>query len=213
MDWKTLESIDIEIDRAETERIAGVRATGEGAAGGRARERIDSALRTAARLIEPAAIYTVIPGELIEGPPVFSRLEEMALCICTIGGKLERKSAELSAEGRILEGLVIDTAGSVAVEQTADYVSGLIEERAGEDGKRTSRRASPGYGNWDISAQRSIFRIAPAERIGVTLNEGMMMEPAKSVTFAIHIAENPVRLRSANDCRSCDRKDCRYRRN
>ncbi|MBD3179958.1 MAG: hypothetical protein GF417_10370 [Candidatus Latescibacteria bacterium] len=212
MDWKILRKIDIEIDPEEVRRIVGLRKDSGGPSSQRGAERIDSALELAGELIEPAAIYTITEGRNIAGPPVFALLEEMALCVCTVGSGLEERAAELSREGALLEALVVDTAGSVAVERTADHVNGIISDIARRKGKRGSLRASPGYGNWDISAQKQIFSIAPAERIGVTLGGGMMMKPEKSISFAVHISENPVRLRSANDCASCDRGDCPYRK-
>jgi len=212
MDWITLDPIEVEIDRKAVARIVGARSGGGTPAAERIAQRIDSAIRLAGRLIAPAAIYTLTEGRCIEGPPVFEMLEEMALCVCTIGDSLEKKAEQLSAEGSLLEALVLDTAGSEAVESTADYVNGRINEIAHREGKRTSLRASPGYGNWDIKDQKGIFRIAPTDRIGVTLGEGIMMKPKKSISFAVHISENPVRLRSANDCGSCDRRDCPYRK-
>ena len=44
-----------------------------------------------------------------------------------------------------------------------------------------------------------------------SLSESFMMIPRKSVSFAIHIAEKPARMRSENSCRNCDIKDCPYR--
>lgn len=212
MDWVILKDMDIVIDEEEVSRIVGAGKREGAPSAGAAGERIGRAVGLARELAEPAAIYTVTEGKNIEGPPVFRQLKEMALCICTIGGKLEREVENLSAEGSLLEALALDTAGSVAVEGTADYVNGIIEQRAAREGKRTSLRASPGYGNWDIGAQKRIFEMAPAESIGVTLGEGMMMNPGKSISFAVHISENPVRLRSANDCGNCSREDCPYRK-
>ena len=212
MDWVILKDIDIEIDEEEVSRIVCAGKRGGAHSAGAAGERIERAVALAGELIEPAAAYTVTEGRNIEGPPVFRELEEMALCVCTIGDRLEREVENLSAKGSILEALALDTAGSVAVERTADYVNGIIERQAAGEGKRTSLRASPGYGNWDLRAQKSIFEMAPADNIGVSLGEGMMMRPRKSITFAIHISENPVRLRSANDCGSCSQEDCPYRK-
>ena len=212
MDWVILKDMDIVIDIEDVSRIvcAGSR---EGAPyTGEAGERIERAVELAGELIDPAAVYTITEGRNIEGPRVFRELEEMALCVCTIGDKLEREVENLSAKGSILEALALDTAGSVAVERTADYVNGILEQQAAGDGKRTSLRASPGYGNWDLDDQKRIFEIAPADRIGVILGEGMMMKPRKSISFAVHISESPVNLRSANDCGNCSQEDCPYRK-
>jgi hypothetical protein len=212
MDWVILDSIDIEIDRAEVARVVGGRRENGEIPAGRGGERIEAAIELASGMIEPSAVYTITEGRNIAGPPIFNMLESMGLCICTVGGRLEKRAAELSEEGALLEALVLDTAGSTAVEATADYVNRIMDDLAHRRGKRTSLRASPGYGNWDIRDQKEIFRIAPAEKIGVSLGDGMMMKPRKSISFAVHISENPVRLRSGNDCRNCSMENCPYRR-
>jgi hypothetical protein len=38
-----------------------------------------------------------------------------------------------------------------------------------------------------------------------------MMTPRKSVSFAVHVAAEPERLRSENSCENCGKRDCRYR--
>ena len=78
-------------------------------------------------------------------------------------------------------------------------------------GLKTSCRASPGYGDWDVKEQKYLFELVPAERIGVTLTESSMMVPRKSVSFAVHIAQDPVRLRSEGSCRNCYMETCPYR--
>ena len=111
----------------------------------------------------------------------------------------------------MLRAVVLDAAGSVAAEAAAEYMDRAIQERAAAEGLRTSCRASPGYGDWDVREQKALFGLVPAGRIGVRLSESGMMIPRKSVSFAIHIDENPTRMRSENSCRNCDREDCPYR--
>ncbi len=49
-------------------------------------------------------------------------------------------------------------------------------------------RFSPGYGDFDISAQRDIFRLLNSSKnIGLTLNDSLIMSPSKSVTAIIGI--------------------------
>lgn len=61
------------------------------------------------------------------------------------------------------------------------------EEVAKEFGK-TRQRFSPGYGDFDISAQRDIFLLLNSSKnIGLTLNDSLIMSPSKSVTAIIGI--------------------------
>ena len=51
-------------------------------------------------------------------------------------------------------------------------------------------RFSPGYGDFSLEFQKDIFRALDApRRIGLTLNESLLMTPTKSVTAVIGICE------------------------
>ena len=50
-------------------------------------------------------------------------------------------------------------------------------------------RFSPGYGDLPLETQRDIFRLLSCERkIGLTLNESLLMSPSKSVTAFVGIS-------------------------
>ena len=224
MDPVILRDFEIDIRSSEVERLLG---RGSGAAGrggatdGRsgtprqAAERLErtleEAISRAGELIRTAGVYVIGSGDDLGDSSVFEGLERIAYCVCTIGPALEKEVTRLSGGGELLRAVVLDAVGSVAAEETAEHMDRRIQEEAAAMGLETSCRASPGYGDWDVREQAKLFRIVPAERIGVTLSESSMMMPRKSVSFAIHIAERPARLRSENSCRNCDREDCPYR--
>lgn len=55
-------------------------------------------------------------------------------------------------------------------------------------GGRIHTRFSPGYGDLPLTFQREIFRVLDCpRRIGLTLNESLLMSPSKSVTALIGI--------------------------
>jgi hypothetical protein len=201
----------IDPDRAELARLLGTSRGRRHAGGERFEEVLAGALAEAERLIETGGIYTIVRGNELQGSTIFEDLERVAFCVCTIGPGLEKRVTELSGSGEILSSVVLDAVGSAAAEAAAVYMNDRIAEVAGEEGLRTSCRASPGYGDWDITEQGSIFRLLPAERIGVTLSENFMMIPRKSVSFAVHIARSPARMRSESSCRNCDMDNCPYR--
>lgn len=172
---------------------------------------IDEAIEAAHGLVSPKGIYAVTAGRNLPESNMFEDLELVAFCICTIGPELEREVTALSEKEELLGAVVLDSVGSVAAEAVADYMDGEIQVLAAKDGLKTSCRSSPGYGDWDIREQTAIFRLLPGDRIGVSLSESLMMIPRKSVSFAIHIAKKPARMRSENSCRNCDIEDCPYR--
>ncbi len=205
-----LDEINVEIDRRKVFIVLGGANKKSGWSGGQARARIESAAERAGNLIEPKGIYTFTSGKKLKGPAAFRNLEKVAVCVCTIGNYLEDEAARLFQEGSLLEALVLDVAGSLAAESTAEYIDRAIKRLAEEKGEKTSRRASPGYGDWKVEGQRRIFEILPAKRIGVSLTRSMMMSPRKSISFAAHVAEDPVNLRSADSCRDCAGNDCPF---
>jgi hypothetical protein len=211
MDPVILKDFDIVIEPREVKRLLG-----HGEESGREpRERLEEvvseSIEQAGRLVSSAGIYVDASGGDLPGSNVFDGLERVAYCVCTIGPELEKEVTRFSGEDELLRAVVLDAVGSVAAEAVAEYMDRAIQEMAAAEGLRTSCRASPGYGDWDVREQRAMFELVPAGRIGVRLSESGMMIPRKSVSFAIHIDENPARLRSENSCRNCDRKDCTYR--
>ena len=73
-------------------------------------------------------------------------------------------------------------------------------------------RFSPGYGDFALENQRAFTAILEApKRIGLTLTEGDLMVPTKSVTAIIGLDENPTRTGS-NPCAECSLTHCTYRR-
>ena len=204
-----VEGFEIEIDESEVRRL--LRMADATRRNEKVEKAIEEMLEIAKELIEPKGVYTVIDGSDFPVSGRFDGMGEMAFCICTIGPTLEEKVTRLSGERSMLEAVVLDSVGSVAAEATAEYIDRVIQEYAHSRGLKTSCRASPGYGDWDVSEQRAIFELLPAEKIGVRLTESFMMIPRKSVSFAINIAERPVRMRSENSCRNCPVKDCPYR--
>ena len=215
MESVILEGFDIEPDSAELSRLLG-RKNGAGAgapaaAAGKITEALEAALEEAKGLIAPKAIYVTAAGAALPGSDIFTDLEKVAFCVCTIGPAIEERVTSLSKEGEMLGAVVLDAIGSAAAEATARYANDRIDEAAAAEGLRTSCRASPGYGDWDVKEQKALFTLVPAGRIGVTLTESSMMVPRKSVSFAVHIAEDPVRLRSEGSCRNCDMETCPYR--
>ncbi|MCP2604331.1 hypothetical protein NLC26_02500, partial [Candidatus Aminicenantes bacterium AC-708-M15] len=67
------------------------------------------------KLIEPKGIYRIIDYEETNRHPIFENAKKIALAICTIGSKLEKRSSELMRENQMLKGLIYDAYGSEAV--------------------------------------------------------------------------------------------------
>ena len=76
--------------------------------------------------------------------------------------------------------LVLQALGAERVESLCDA---FICQFEAEHNCRLRQRVSPGYGDLPLSLQRDIFRLLDCPRkIGLTLNESLLMSPSKSVT-------------------------------
>ena len=74
-----------------------------------------------------------------------------------------------------------------------------------------SRRFSPGYGDLPLSFQKDLFRVLDCSRkIGLTLNDSLLMSPSKSVTAIAGTTDEGC---VTSPCDRCNKKDCSFRRN
>ena len=91
--------------------------------------------------------------------------------------------------------------GSVAEGAAAQADTGGLAQRP---------RFSPGYGDWKLEEQKLLFPVLDcAKRIGLTLTDGLMMAPSKSVTAIIGLSENVECV--WNKCMTCKNINCPYR--
>lgn len=74
-------------------------------------------------------------------------------------------------------------------------------------------RFSPGYGDLPLETQKQIFSVLDCpKRIGLTLNESLLMSPSKSVTAFAGISDKITKKPTlTNKCALCDKKDCAFR--
>lgn len=138
------------------------------------------------RLLEPAAVYAIIDYNQTNKHPIFDHALKVALCVCTIGPKLEKEVESLTKKNELLQAFILDALGSEAAEEVAIQSDKMLAEKAREMNLWPSKRFSPGYGKWDITEQRFIFGILPGRDIGVSLRESCMMVPRKSISFRIN---------------------------
>lgn len=132
--------------------------------------------------------------------------------VVTIGSSLEEKISELFSQGEYPRALALDAVGTVAAEDFSRKVRSLACQEAIEQGFKTSRHFSPGYSGWNISQQKIIFEIIPADDIGVILTKGYMMLPQKSLSWVIGVGKKIDKsFSNDNDCKNCQFRSCKYR--
>jgi len=132
--------------------------------------------------------------------------------VVTIGDFLEKKVSESFSQGEYPRALALDAVGTVAVEDFSREVRKLARQEVKEQGFKTSRHFSPGYGDWEVSQQDIIFKSIPADNIGVRLTEGYMMLPQKSLSWVIGVGKEIITpSEEDNNCVNCQYKYCNYK--
>ncbi len=107
----------------------------------------------------------------------------------TVGHEIDRVIARY---GRIspARALMVQAIGTERIEALCDAFEKEISEGQSRGGRQTRKRFSPGYGDIPLTLQREIFAsLACTGRIGVSLNESLLMSPSKSVTAIIGIGK------------------------
>lgn len=186
---------------------------------------LDKAYLRLLRQVTPREVHAVVSCrvgdrdvELENGPTFHSRrlAEHLAGCdrviifAATLGSGVDRTTRALLVCS-VAEGAAAQAVGAALME---GYCDELTEQyRQDFPGCVFLSRFSPGYGDWALTDQRKIFTLLECEKkIGLTLTEGMMMAPTKSVTAIIGIKKaEAVAEENSHDCSSCDKQDCAFR--
>jgi len=132
--------------------------------------------------------------------------------VVSIGVLIEKKVSELFSQGEYPRALALDAVGTVAVEDFSREVRKLARQEVKEQGFKTSRHFSPGYGGWEVSQQEIIFKSILTDNIGVRLTKGYMMLPQKSLSWIIGVGkEMIISSEEDNNCGNCQYKYCNYK--
>lgn len=185
---------------------------------------VSQAIEEGYSLAEPQAVYdemlahlteegkvVLATGAVLDNPHAgqdWQGLERVALAICTIGSKLEERVSKLFAEGDPAAALILDTAASVAVGSISRQIDTMTCQRAQEWGMVAGPRFSPGSVDWSLTDQKVLFSLLPADKIGVSLNEHLLMVPRKSVSFVIGMGSGVPVPKARRPCWYCERLDC-----
>ena len=103
----------------------------------------------------------------------------------TLGVGIDRLIARYSSLSPV-RALCLQAIGAERIEAMCDCF--CTDLRYASMGGRVHARFSPGYGDLPLDFQRQIFRaLDPPRRIGLTLNESLLMSPTKSVSALVGI--------------------------
>ncbi|WP_405382625.1 vitamin B12 dependent-methionine synthase activation domain-containing protein [Phascolarctobacterium sp.] len=131
--------------------------------------------------------------------------DSVLLLGATLGSKVDVAIRRL-ALGSVAEGAAAQAVAAALIESYCDEVQAKVDTGA----LQQRPRFSPGYGDWDLAEQAKLFPVLNcAKQIGLTLTDGMMMAPSKSVTAIIGLSESVECV--WNKCMTCGNVNCPYR--
>lgn len=159
--------------------------------------RVFSLVRAPAGIELPQAGLT-LTGRTAE--TMLSGCTQAALLACTLGAGFDAmlRRAQAADMGRAL---LLDACGSAWVEAGCDRAEEELRERL--PGLYLTDRFSPGYGDLPLALQPALCAAVDApRRLGLSLSESFLLNPVKSVTAVVGIAQTPqpARIRGCAHC-------------
>lgn len=135
--------------------------------------------------------------------------EGVLLFAATVGVGIDRLIAKY---GRVspAKALLFQALGAERIEALCDV---FCDDAAKELNVGLRPRFSPGYGDLPLAAQKDIFAVLDCgKRIGLSLNDSLLMSPSKSVTAFAGLSGDANETPSpAARCAACGKQNCAYR--
>jgi len=164
---------------------------------------VDEAIRKGRELASPKGCYefftlnSIAPDRVevvgqfsIKSSKVFDWMagcDGLYITAVTLGSELDRTVAEMMASAEVTLGYLVNAYGAEAAEAAMVEMNRMISNEANEKGLATTKRYSPGYGDWDISDQKEVLKAVDADQIGISLTDNFLMIPEKSVSAIIGV--------------------------
>ncbi|UCG12442.1 MAG: hypothetical protein JSU72_18460 [Deltaproteobacteria bacterium] len=179
------------------------------------------------RLIKPSLHYRIVKPSVMDNAVVqlneaveftsaklaktLKNAEKIVCFVGTIGTGVENETNWLLGKQKLADAYILDAMGSVAVENMIDRFQDLMENRFRAEDRSVTLRFSPGYCDWPVTQQKSLFNIFDPEQLNVELLDSCLMKPRKSISGVFGIT--PQESVSYNPCRDCPTRSCDSRRN
>lgn len=180
------------------------------------RERAERLSRELCADIQPRWVYRVFPlerapeGFTLSGAGValtgntaktmLGQCHSAAVLACTLGAPFDALLRAWQVRD-MSDAVILDALGSALVEAGCDAAGQELAARL--PGKHLTDRFSPGYGDLPLELQPALCALLDAHRrLGVTVGESLLMNPCKSVTALLGIADapQPARVRGCTYC-------------
>ncbi len=224
-----VDNFESTLDDGKLMRLLGARRGKKPSAG--SMRRVDDLTDRLDDLADPWLVYRIFPvdssdkggitladGTRFKSPKIASTLaaaDRVCCFVATIGDALDEEIDRRMAEDRYADAYVLDAMGSIAAEDVVDQFQRRMKSRLQEDDRAVTLRFSPGYCDWPIQQQRTLFALfADADPMDVSLTDTCLMSPRKSVSGIFGILPEGVESDTGpfNPCNQCPKTDCIARR-
>lgn len=179
----------------------------------------------AGKLIAPAFCYTVENGAAVpdwlsllasaaspeppgQAPP---KPCKVAFAVCTIGESIDWEITAMTTRQAGLDGLLLHGAALALLEAAARCAWRHLAETVGTHGLFAGPRLEPGCRQLPLAHQIDLFGRVDAAKIGVTLDDSLLMTPLRSLSFVVPISATRPALTGENKCLACTLASCRFR--
>lgn len=109
--------------------------------------------------------------------------------------------------------LILTAIGAERIEALCNCFNNEVKKEKEAFGLYTRPRFSPGYGDLSLEIQTHILSVLDCNRkIGLNLNNSLLMSPTKSVTALIGVGACHTKSNADRSCLLCKKTDCEFRR-
>jgi len=145
-------------------------------------------------------------------PKILRKSDAVAILLVTAGRPVTDESRRLMAAGKMTQALAVSAVGSAMVVELMKALTQQVFERAQLKNYGTTLRVGPGYTGWHLQDQATLFSFYDTGSIPVTLNQGVMMEPEKSLLGMVGLTPGGKQAPEIEPCRLCDLNGCDMRK-
>ncbi len=156
----------------------------------------------------------VAGGRAFGSPRLSIAMKDCRTMICflaTIGSGIEKEIARLIEDNHLSDAYILDSMGSVAVENMVEEFHQGFTRGYGSEDKRVTLRFSPGYCDWPITEQKNLFELFDLNATGIELLPSCLMRPRKSISGVFGVYNSGAKM-PYNPCLDCPMKHCEARR-
>lgn len=138
---------------------------------------------------EPRLIFEQFGADVVAqlNDHVSAETVRVVLVACTLGEPLDRFYETLNADDQMAQAAIVDEVGLLWIVNLTRQFHQSIRAQLAEQGLKAGPPFRPGVGKLPIDLQTVIFDHLPADQIGLTLNEYLVMTPIRSTTLVVPI--------------------------